>query len=366
MRATAIRVALGLVGLALPALTGPATADTEPAPDVAATAIATEVSKGKAYKEYHCDRPLVICYDRDGELFGFQEKPYVPSTPEDIKITRDEPPPDVRPGDGVTVIVLTQAADKDKDIISVTFQGRKSQEIAFEGPSKSGDSAGSADARTGSAPEPFIGLPFSSEPVPDDVLDFEITFRRKATPDKDVIKLQQQRMIPVYHGYSFYSVALIVAATFKGDRHVLRDLDTTADHAVDPGLALNIFPFGRERGRIGYLLTCKAGRIGRCLADMVGFQLATDLDLRDPTDKLYIGLVFEPVAGLGLAGGVSLRKVAVVPSPGALPATEVMTGAAPTDTRYVVRGYIAVTMTFDLLDTISSMGTKIRGVKYPQ
>lgn len=289
-----------------------------------------------------CGRDLVICYDKNGDLFLDRDSH-----------KRDYLPVNVRPGDIVKVIIFTDDAGDQRNL-SVTFQGKKSQETPFEPPGAAKRTFAPATAKQ------LIAIPFSSDPVPEDATDFEISvFRMNGAAG-------WQELIPVDHGYSFYSVALLVAATYKGDRHVLRDLETTSDHAVDPGLALNIFPFGRERGRVGYIRTCRRGRIQRCLADMIGFQLATDLDLRDPTDKLYAGLVFEPVAGLGLSGGISLRKVAVVPPLGALPATEAMTGAAPADMHYVLRGYVAVTMTFDLLDTISSMGTKIRNVKPPE
>lgn len=338
MMRTAIALGLGVVI----ATSAAASADSQPS------------KQELAFVKYHCDRKLVICYDRDGELFEY--------TSTTGKRIAELLPDQVDTGDIVTVVVLTRHDDIDEANISVAFQGKKLQEVAFDRAMP--QNLGAADRSTSELE--FSGITFRSDPVAEDILDLAIGFHRAATGAER--PSDSQLTIPVNHGYSYYSVALLVAATFKGDRHVLRDLETTSDHAIDPGLALNIFPFGRERGRIGYIRSCGPGplRLRRCLADMIGFQLATDLDLRDPTDKLYAGLVFEPVAGLALSGGVSLRKVAVVPAPGALPATEAMTGAALADLRYVLRGYVAVTMTFDLLDTISSMGTKIRNVKLPE
>lgn len=314
---------------------------------------------GDAYRDEHCDRELVICVGRDGEL---------------VQEPSETLPRVLHAGDKVTVLVITNKAsekpdgnkDDDRNTITVTFAARKSLEQLFA-VTPSTDKV---------APTPYVVLPFVSDPVPDDTTDFAITFQRKATdasPGAD-----KQYTIPVELGYSYFSVALLVAATFKGDRHVLGDLTTTADHAVDPGLALNFFPFGRERGVIGYLRRCFDGDVStdanrkaetrrphRCLRNMVGLQIATDLDLTNPTDKLYAGLVFEPIAGLAVAGGVSLRKVAVVPAAGALPATEPAGGGSIADTRYVVRGYVGITMTLDLLNAISSEGAKIRNVKVP-
>jgi hypothetical protein len=134
---------------------------------------------------------------------------------------------------------------------------------------------------------------------------------------------------------------------------------------VGPGLALNVFPGGRQRGVIGYARRCLTSTVSRCLANNLGFQLATDLDLTAPTDKLYAGLVFEPVAGLAVVGGVSLRKVNVVPSAGELPALEATDGSAPTNTRRILRGYVGITITLDLLNTISATSADLKKVKVP-
>jgi hypothetical protein len=291
-----------------------------------------------AYRAERCDGELVICVDREGKL---------------IQDPVERLPAVVHPGDKVVVLVITNKVD-DRNTISVAFSARKSLDQLF---------ASHAAPPEKGPPPTYVVLSFVSDPVPDDVVDFMISFQRRTTDTENGAESQQ--IIPVELGYSYFSVALLVAVTFKGDRHVLGDLTTTADHAVDPGLALNIFPFGRQRGVIGYFRKCFDPNEHRCLANMIGLQIATDLDLTNPTDKLYAGLVFEPIAGLALTGGVSLRKVAVVPAAGAIPATESVGGAVPADTRYVMRGYVGVTMTLDLLNAISSEGTKIKNVKVP-
>lgn len=314
-------------------------------------------SPEEAFHVNHCERPLTICYDRDGELFSYGKG---------VEVM----PAAVRVGDKVAVLVLTQQKDNDASM-TVTFLTRRSQErlLADAPPSESPVRAEKSLRSTNEPrlPPSYDALrPFVSDPVPDDVVDFTITIQRRALgKDKGIDKTD---VIFVDLGYSYYSVALLVAATFKGDHHVLRDLSTTSDHAVDPGLALNVFPFGRQRGRIGYLAKCRLGgwaQAGRCAANMIGFQLGADLDLTNPTDKLYAGVVFEPVAGLALVGGVTLRKVAVVPPAGALPVLEAMDGSSPEDTRYVTRGYVGITITLDLLNTISSVGAELRNVKVP-
>lgn len=300
--------------------------------------VAPVVTAQDAARDNHCERELVVCYDAAGELTA-----------------NDQPPAVVHPGDTVTIVVIT-SNPADQQAIAVTFAEQKNQDRLFSNPppAKALLRAGT----TSREPVDYFALPFPSNPVADDSTELTIRFVRAPEAAK-------QRVVRVDLGYSYYSVALLVAATFKGDRRVLRDLDTISDHAVDPGLALNIFPFGRQRGVIGSLRKCGIVSKRRCVANMLGLQLATDLDLTSPTDKMYAGFVLEPVAGLAFAGGVSLRKVAVVPAAGALPAVEPMAGAAPSDSRYVVRGYLGITITLDLLDTISRVGADIRNVKRP-
>jgi hypothetical protein len=286
---------------------------------------------------------LVVCLDRDGNLRA-----------------GDGWPSRVQVGDKLSVLVFTTQGNVtgDRAAMSVTFQGRKSLEQLFN-PTPL---AAAAAPPAAPPPDPAVVLSYVSDPVGDDVVDFAITFSHPPLTGSPPVSWTQ--VIPVDLGYSYYSVALLVAVTFKGDRRTLRDLSTVSDHAVDPALALTVFPGGRQRGILGYTRRTVDGR-ARWLANNVGLQIGTDLDFTSPTDKLYAGLVFEPVAGLAVAGGLTLRKVAVVPPAGSLPALEAMDGSAPSDQRYVVRGYIGVTMTLDLLKTISSLGASIRGVAKP-
>jgi len=291
-----------------------------------------------------CKNPLVICLDRNGDLYA------------------DTWPGTVQVGDKLTVLVVTteNRAVEDRAGLSVTFQGRKSTESLLPGGVPAGAAAAPQDP--GKAQNAIVTLAYPSDPVGEDIVNFAITFAHPRLTDSPGVSLTQ--VIHVDLGYSYYNVALLVAATFKGDRRTFRDLSTVSDHAVEPALALVVFPGGRERGILGYARRGEAGG-WRWLANNIGVQIGADLDFTDPTDKLYAGVVFEPVAGLAVAGGVTLRKVSVIPSMGGLPALEAMDGTAPSDQRYVVRGYVGVTLTLDLLKTISSIGTSIRGVPLP-
>jgi hypothetical protein len=294
-------------------------------PEVAAPAVTAQ----DVMRASHCERQLVICYDRHGELLG------------------DDEPASLRPGNVVTVVVITDRT-ADKQAITVGFAEQKSLDRPFPDPAP----AAFVKGLGGHRPDHFA-LTFPSEPIADDTSELTIRFARAPDPPRT-------QVLQVDLGYSYYSVAFLVAATFDGNRRVLRDLSTVTDHAVDPGLALNVFPFGRQRGVLGYLRKCAVLRPGRCAANMIGLQLATDLDLTSPTEKIYGGVVFEPIAGLAVTGGVSLRKVEVVPAPGALPALDAMDRPFPSDRRYVARGYVGITITLDLLDTIAKAGSEIK------
>lgn len=320
-------VAAAILIRALPAFSDPG-APPPGGPEAGATS--QVVSVKDVILASHCERELVICYDHRGELIG-----------------NDDEPVALHPGNVVTVVVITNDA-ADKQAITITFAEQKNRDRLF--PDQP------IPARIGvkdSPPLNYFTLPFHSDPIADDSSELTIRFVRVADPPKT-------RVLQVDLGYSYYSVALLVATTFDGNRRVFRDLSAVTDHAIEPALALNVFPFGRQRGVIGFLRKCSVLRWQRCAGNMIGFQVATDLDLTSPTEKLYAGVVLEPIAGLALTGGVSLRKVDVVPTAGALPSLEAMDGSAPTDRRYVARGYLGITITLDLLDTISKVGSDIK------
>lgn len=288
-------------------------------------------SRAEAVKAVGCGAHLVICYDRNGKPLSGQGKLLV------------------RPGDKVTLVVITdQPADSVPGVVSVKFEGRKSDEQTFPAapPAPGVLVAGGVDA-----------ISFVSDAVAADSLELSVDFTRADANGGGASKTSS---IPVTLGYSYFNVALLVAATFDGNRKVLPDLSTAVDHAIEPALALNVFPGGREQGVLGYARRCMVTSFKRCVANNLGFQVATTLDLTNATDRFYAGLVFEPVAGLAVVGGVSLRKVAVVPAGGALPPVEAMDGSAPSDSHYAVRAYVGVTLSLDLLTTISQVGTGIK------
>jgi hypothetical protein len=300
------------------------------------------VTFSEAFQTSHCADDLVICLDRTGELASDERWPHK-----------------VRPDDKLTIVVLTPDSD-DQGLTSVTVAGRASDEQLF--PTAVDQDTAKLLSQTLKVDAPtvqsYLALTFPSDPVTADDAAILIEFTRTGSSPAATT-----HSLDVDLGFSYFSVALMVAVTYMGDRRVLRDLETVSDHAVDPGLALNFFPGGRQIGVIGYLRKCHLGtwaHARRCIANNVGLQIGTSLDLTSITDRLYAGIVFEPIAGLALVGGASLRKVDVVPAAGALPGMEASDGTSPTDQRYVIRGYVGVTITLDLLNTIAQTGAQIK------
>jgi hypothetical protein len=309
-----------------------------------------------AYVANHCAELLTFCVDRNGSLIAAG----VPS---------DAPPDSVRVADKLTVVVLTATREADRRKVSVAFQGRATLEALFP-PSldigaPAGNRAFSSYAAPSNSAEPpdvtYEPILFVSDPVADRTESLRVAFHR--LPADDDPGGEAQWDIQVDRGYSYFSIALLVAATLNGERRVQRNLSVVTDTAVEPGLTLNIFPFGREIGTIGYVR--HGGSVPRWIANNFGFQVGTDLDLKTPVDKLYAGVVFEPVAGLALVGGVTLRELAVVAPGGAVSPTIPMGDMSTSATRYAVRGYLGITLTLDLLKSISAAAGEIKQVKVP-
>jgi hypothetical protein len=129
-----------------------------------------------------------------------------------------------------------------------------------------------------------------------------------------------------------------------------------SDTAVTPALALNVFPWGRRNGcvSVGCGDEFRAG-------DLFGFQFAVDLDLKHAFDRFYGGLVLEPVSGFSLSLGVAAVKGEFVPQNYAagmvVPSGETFTP----DTKYTPRPYFGLTLTNEVLTTITGAARAIRG-----
>ena len=73
----------------------------------------------------------------------------------------------------------------------------------------------------------------------------------------------------------------------------------------------------------------------------------------DNVDRLYAGVVVEPVAGLAFSAGVSLREVEFAPPGTGLPGVGTEDATLEPEHGRVLRPYVGVTLTLDLLETLA-------------
>jgi hypothetical protein len=127
----------------------------------------------------------------------------------------------------------------------------------------------------------------------------------------------------------------------------------TAEHAIVeqtnffPGVALSFWPWG-HRGHA--LSALERRRWGRSFGDAIGLQIGTDLDFTRPFDRAFFGPVIEPIAGLGIGGGVAVTT------------GQYFSGAPADSTMAVVdrrmwRPYFSLTLTTELFDTLKKLAS---------
>lgn len=202
--------------------------------------------------------------------------------------------------------------------------------------------------------------------VPDDasVTALKITFRRA---DNSTIKSSYE--IRINHGNHYVQIGVLFPITIDGSRAVtpallpgsggVRRLTVNEDWSVNPALVLNLFPGGRRKGVVSSFSHC-------CEAynfwDSAGIQAGVDLDLGDPFDRIFVGLVFEPVSGLSLNAGAAFVKGEFVPEGYAagmvVPQDETFTP----DRRYMTRFYFGATLTLDIVETVARAAGRANGI----
>lgn len=286
------------------------------------------------FAAYGCGDPLTICLMSDGTPLTVAESV----------------PTEAIPGDILTVKIFVLNAQSAQGVsATVTFSQRQPADTMFD-KGQAGASQRLFDIGKRKNPDLVIlDNVYTSTAVTDEASEFVIQVSQ-TSGDKRIST--RSFVIAVNHGHSYYSIALLVAATYRGERVIHRDLTQTSDTTLEGAFALNIFPGGRRRGVIGYLVDCQGKR---CWADTFGLQLGTDLDLSTPFDRVFAGIVFEPVSGLAFSTGVSVRQVAFITADSDRPGIVNSTTPIPTELRRVIRPYVGVTFTFDLLDTLAKV-----------
>ena len=100
--------------------------------------------------------------------------------------------------------------------------------------------------------------------------------------------------------------------------------------------------------------------MSRALGELVGFQIGVDLAFADPAQRLYAGLLLEPVTGVGLGGGIALaRGDAFIQGYGDGMLVE-DPGDLPVERAYFATGYLGVTLTTRLMTTLQYVARPAR------
>jgi hypothetical protein len=167
--------------------------------------------------------------------------------------------------------------------------------------------------------------------------------------------------VSVNHGQYYIEFGALFPIVVGGSRRIVqtpipgtggeRRLTVDQDWSVNPAIVLNVFPGGRRRGVISSFQDC---RPGTTLGDLLGLQAGVDLDLGKPFDRIFLGGVIEPVAGLSFNAGMALVQQEYLPTGYAesmiLPTSESFT---PT-LRYTPRFYFGATLTIDIINSAST------------
>lgn len=322
--------------------------------DLTVTALTEELaelekvtSEEVQFGENDCSNTEVICVDHHGLPFFTEE---VPS--------------EAQPGLPLTVKVFMTTAQLVDETVAVAFAQRKSLDVPIEPTKKEVEvSTGDGTFDATRSPDAFHVQPFRSNTIDGDSDELVISF---ANTKKDGSKVERRYTLRIPHGYSYYSVALLIASVYQGDRTIRRDLTAFEDTAVEGAFALNVFPFGRRRGVVGLWRTCpwSLWQTLDCVGRTVGLTLGTDIDLTKPFDHLYGGIVIEPVAGLAFSAGVSLRQVEFVPPGPEVPGLSDGMVPVPVERGRVLRPYIGVTLTLDLLQTLADFKSAAAGITF--
>lgn len=270
-------------------------------------------------------------------------------------------PPKLRGNDTVVFRVYIQSDHQKDGTASLSVANGSSGDSTFA-PAPAG---GDKKVEGGRGAPAYVKILEKTFTAPTDALVHWILVTYTWTPASGV-PTNQTFKIGVDHGKYYLEIGLLVPVVIQGSRTVAattvpgtggeKRLTVNSDTAVTPALALNVFPWGRRNGcvSVGCGDEFRAG-------DLFGFQFAVDLDLKHAFDRFYGGLVLEPVSGFSLSLGVAAVKGEFVPQNYAagmvVPSGETFTP----DTKYTPRPYFGLTLTNEVLTTITGAARAIRG-----
>lgn len=251
-------------------------------------------------------------------------------------------PDDVAAGDSLEVLVFG-VKSCNSDAITVSSATKKNLDSLFDGAKK--EESGLADAKlvelkkrssiTVSSDESVIGL----------AVTVAYGEAKKVT-----------HKMSVSHGKYYLSTALLlplsantryeaVSGASDGEP-ILRQRDDL--HFV-PSVALNIFLFGGKEKGLPFFVSPS---FNRSFANLVALQVGAGLDFSDPKPPLYGGLLFEPIQGVGISTGVSLKYMDVLNEDAEVGMLVRDKSDLPVDENYTARPYIGLTLSNRVVDAI--------------
>ena len=313
---------------------------------VPSTAGAADALDENLSKVHRCSDALVLCIYSSGEL--------VPEETVPTEISVDE---------RLSIAIFGCKADSVD--LSVDFRVRRNMHRLFREVLKGDDEGRKSFA---ACPKEHLRT-FQSDPIPSDGRSLVAIVETKTSADAKAPNHRKRFIVPVKVGRYFLDVGLLTAFTINGSRRVRgvaaagtsnQEVVVREDVAINPVLVLNIYPFGGRR--VGSVFFCEDPE-GCRSGDFFGLQFGLDMDLSDPLDQWYFGIVLEPITGVSLSLGGALRKGEF------LGAAEIEGRVLPRDTEpnrrtaFMLRPYFGLTLTYDALNTLSAARTKILGLQ---
>jgi hypothetical protein len=198
------------------------------------------------------------------------------------------------------------------------------------------------------AVEAKVEVPFA-EPSLD--VDFERVDGSSPSPS-----LTAQYSVWIDSGQYHIEASVLVPFVYRGRR--VATLTPTAsgsplqvgineDWHVTAAVMVDLFPAGRQKGQVSSFQHC---RTGSCVENWLGVQFGTGLS--SIFQEWYLGLVFEPVSGLAIAGGGTLLKGDFLGQGIAEGMLLPSASEFSVKSDYMIRPYFGVAVTSDIFQTL--------------
>ncbi|WP_437302629.1 hypothetical protein [Sorangium sp. So ce388] len=262
-----------------------------------------------------------------------------------------DPPDSLRPGARIAVRVIGKEAE-DAGKVKLALNFATSPEFLFN------QAADQEALRRGLGALTVVEQQIVQVPDDSTIAFLRIVFARTDGQLRDPVEYQ----ILVDHGQYYLEAGVLLPIVVDGSRRVVttpipstggeRMYSIAENWSVNPSIVLNVFPGGRRRGFVSSYQGCFwcAGFWG----DFLGLQAGVDLDLGKPFDRIFMGVVLQPVAGLSINSGLALVEQEFLP-PGYAVGMPVTSGETLTpQPRYMPRFYFGATLTLDIVNTVAT------------